>query len=496
MNVNQNKKNNLLFSIILFLCVYLFFIYLNAIFPVQSDDIGRKIGGCAAMKQSYNGWNGRLGELLLVAFGSFFATTPFYSFVNGFIGASVIMLLFAVFTGRLPERTLKDFSIFCVILLFIMFDPSFAFGSVFYWAAGSFNYLWGWFLILLWLLPFTLFWRNVSFSKSANIVVLIIEILTGIFAGWSSELGIVFIVLNAISIVAAFKMKRKLPAWYFAGFISFCIGWGILYSCPGMRLRANLFSNYLSIGEILKLGLVGIMRRIKTTFDSTNSYFYYQNFLLLSLFLLLTSLFYKPSLEKFESCVLAVFLLFYSIRSLPKICYVLCAIFISVMSCFVIKKENKYLSNLFYIVAGVLIAEFLFIGAGIQLCGYLPGRAYFQCTICNLALIAVIMEFCFEIFKDKIKIQKIACISCCAVCVLFSTFVAIECYKMSEKWTEMELEIRAQKNNGKTAIVIDKNTFISRYKNYGDWGNPGENPAEWPNTSYASFYGVNSIIAK
>ena len=214
-----------------------------------------------------------------------------------------------------------------------------------------------------------------------------------------------------------------------------------------MRVRAKLFSDYLSIGEILKLGLVGIMRRIKTTFDSTNSYFYYQNFLLLSLFLLLTSLFYKPSLEKFESCVLAVFLLFYSIRSLPKICYVLCAIFISVMSCFVIKKENKYLSNLFYIVAGVLIAEFLFIGAGIQLCGHLPGRAYFQCTICNLALIAVIMEFCFEIFKDKIKIQKIACISCCAVCVLFSTFVAIECYKMSEKWTEMELEIQAQKNN-------------------------------------------------
>ncbi len=495
MNVNQNKKNNLLFSIILFLCVYLFFIYLNAIFPVQSDDIGRKIGGFAAMKQSYNGWNGRLGELLLVAFGSFFATTPFYSFVNGFIGASVIMLLFAVFTGRLPERTLKDFSIFCVILLFIMFDPSFAFGSVFYWAAGSFNYLWGWFLILLWLLPFTLFWRNVSFSKSANIVVLIIEILTGIFAGWSSELGIVFIVINAVSIIAAYKMKRKLPVWYFLGFISFCIGWGILYSCPGMRVRAKLFSDYLSIGGILKLGPVGIIRRVRTTFDNVNHLFYYENFFLLSLFLLLTCLLYKPNLKKFESCVLAVFLLLYCTRSLPKICSVLCGIFISIMSGFVIMKENKYLSNLYFFITGILIAEFLFIGATIQL-GGLPERACFQYTICNMALIVVIMEFCFDTFKDRAGIQKIACIGCFVLSVFFVSFVAVECMKMSQKWDVMEQDILTQKKDGKTDIIIDKNTFVSRYKNYGDWGNPGENPDVWPNTSYASFYGVNSIIAK
>ena len=262
MNVNQNKKNDLLFSVILFLCVYLFFVYVNAIFPVQSDDIGRKIGGFTAMKNSYNNWNGRFGELLLVAFGSFFATTPFYALVNGFIGASVVMLLFVALTGKIPERNVKDFSVFCIIMLFIMLDPVFSFGSVFYWAAGSFNYLWGWFLILLWLIPFALFWRNVRFSKSANIFLSILEIVTGIFAGWSSELGIVFIVINAVSIIAAYKMKRKLPVWYFLGFISFCIGWGILYSCPGMRVRAKLFSDYLSIGGILKLGPVGIIRRV------------------------------------------------------------------------------------------------------------------------------------------------------------------------------------------------------------------------------------------
>ena len=158
-------------------------------------------------------------------------------------------------------------------------------------------------------------------------------------------------------------------------------------------------------------------------------------------------------------------------------------------------KENKYLSNLYFFITGILIAEFLFIGATIQL-GGLPERACFQYTICNMALIVVIMEFCFDTFKDRAGIQKIACIGCFVLSVFFVSFVAVECMKMSQKWNVMEQDILTQKKDGKTDIIIDKNTFVSRYKNYGDWSNPGENPDVWPNTSYASFYGVNSIIAK
>ena len=53
---------------------------MNFIFPTQSDDIGRKIEGIGRAVQSYMTWNGRFGELLLVTFGSFFSTTPFYAF--------------------------------------------------------------------------------------------------------------------------------------------------------------------------------------------------------------------------------------------------------------------------------------------------------------------------------------------------------------------------------------------------------------------------------
>lgn len=180
---------------------------------------------------------------------------------------------------------------------------------------------------------------------------------------------------------------------------------------------------------------------------------------------------------------------------MPKVFSVLCAIFISLMSAFVIKKENEYLSKLFFIIAGILFSEFLFIGACIQIIS-LPGRARFQYTLCNIVLITVIMDFCFHTFKDNAKIKKVACTSCCALSILFCIFVSAECFRMSKKWDAMEQDIQAQKNAGKTDIVIDKNTFSSKYRNYSDWGNPGGDPDVWPNTTYAKFYGVNSIIAK
>ena len=78
-----NKKNTFIF---LFILVYCFLLFLNIIFPTQSDDIGRKIGGLKAAINSYLSWNGRFGELLLVSFGSYLSTTPFFAPLNSLFG--------------------------------------------------------------------------------------------------------------------------------------------------------------------------------------------------------------------------------------------------------------------------------------------------------------------------------------------------------------------------------------------------------------------------
>ena len=60
----------------------------------------------------------------------------------------------------------------------------------------------------------------------------------------------------------------------------------------------------------------------------------------------------------------------------------------------------------------------------------------------------------------------------------------------------MVADIENEKQKGNTAVVVDKNTFISRYWNYGDWGNISDNPDSWPNDVYAAYFGLKSIRAE
>ena len=53
-----------------------------------------------------------------------------------------------------------------------------------------------------------------------------------------------------------------------------------------------------------------------------------------------------------------------------------------------------------------------------------------------------------------------------------------------------------QKQRGIKHIVVDKDTFESKYWNYGDWGNPDEHVTEWPDTAYAKAYGVETFRAE
>ena len=497
-SIKVRERNDKITFLCLAVIVFAFLCFLNAIFPTQSDDIGRKIGGVSAAINSYKSWNGRFGELLLVAFGSYFATTPWYAPLNALIGTCVVFEVFFVIFAHLPKFSVKDISIFAILFSFIMYDPVFSFGSVFYWAAGSFNYLLSWFLILLWIIPYRLFWQAAltkdekSYSKK-NHWLCYISVLSGFFAGWCSEFGIVLIVLQIALVSFAFIKKMKLPLWYYLGILSLCTGWLILYLCPGLRIRSKYFDYYASVIQLLKMGPIDLLRRIKGAY-SGHKILYSENLVLFSVFLFLTSVLYKPSQKKFESTVVAFLVLGFTARLLSKVFILPCIIVICILCMWFIRKENEFLKNLFLCLAGAFIVEFIYIGATIQI--GIPRRASFQYTLVNCVLIAINMHFCFAWLKDRIRIGKAACV-CCIMCSLcFMSFVGLECYSMNRKWEKMEESISAQKSQGLTCVVVDKNTFASRYWGYGDWGNPGTNPDVWPNNTYANVYGVEKFIAE
>ena len=129
-------------------------------FPVQSDDLGVSLGNLDSMIGSYMHWNGRIGELFRVWFGSYLAHTPYFPFINALFGTAFLYLFFVLIFGRFPSIVLADLATIALILFILMVFR--AFGAIFFWAAGSLNYLWAYCFILIYLIPYRIFWQNPS----------------------------------------------------------------------------------------------------------------------------------------------------------------------------------------------------------------------------------------------------------------------------------------------------------------------------------------------
>lgn len=94
------------------------------------------------------------------------------------------------------------------------------------------------------------------------------------------------------------------------------------------------------------------------------------------------------------------------------------------------------------------------------------------------------------------RIAKIIQISIIALCCAYGIFVLSAYIDGRIKWNNMVDSIQAQKAQGIEDVKVSASTFASFYKNYGDWGNPGDNPNEWPNTTYAHYFGVKSFVVE
>lgn len=495
--MDSTKKNNY-FIFLLFTLLYIFLLYLNYIFPTQADDLGKPAEGFKGIVRVYTTWNARFGELIKVSFGSYFSKFKAFSFLNSLIGSLFIFLLYFNIFGYLPKKSSKEICLFSVLVIYLIIDPVYCFGAVFFWAAGSFNYLWGWTLILIWAIPIILFWRNYNLEKY-SLYLILFEILFGIPAGWSSEFCIVLVLLIFISIVYSFIRKIKLPLWYYVAFFSFLAGWVILYMAPGLRVRAMTTEGYMSIKEILQLGVFGIIKRVIWTFDSEWGRFYYEVLLIESIFLIISN-FADYSTTKIKSIFLSfceIIILIISLFLVHKFLFILLSASLFLIKYFLYKEKNKDLA-LFYLVYFIAIfIEMIFIASTIQLPS-LTRRAKLQYVILNYIMIAVAIKYFYGInfIKNNHKIKNIISLASVILLLGIAGYVCFECHNMTNKWNLMVSYIEEQKSNGITNIIVDENTFESSFIGYNSWGTPGDNPVEWPNNVYAKYFGVETFIAK
>ncbi len=476
-------------------------------------------------------WNGRIGELFCVAFGSYLAHTALYPFINALVCVAFIYLFFILIFARLPFmcesndklcKDSQDISVICFIMLCLFIFKGF--GSVFYWACGSYNYLWAWVLIMAWCVPFRLFWGEIfakdlrifdeskresshdlgadlyeSSAKSSVFAMLIL----GIFAGWASEFGIVLIIAQFAFIAFALYKRVKIPAWYFAGVIGFIAGWLILYLSPGHAARANIVNalnndkSYVTIGELLAMPLVESFKRFAGTFSRDP-----MGFIWVATAGILAFLRFRFVVRKAVIIALSFVLIAIYAAPITKFIFVILVGVICFWAGIKCKKgvnlslnqganfgANRSESIYLFALCGLFVAYFLATAATIQM--GVPSRAQLPYLLLGMAQIIVVWLLIKPYLTNCTRFVSVGIRIACAIFVLF---VVSECATMRLKWERMIASIETQKAMGSEVAVVSADTFRSNYRGYGDWGNPNQNTNEWPNTTYAKVFGVERFI--
>ena len=114
------------------------------------------------------------------------------------------------------------------------------FGESILWMDGSCNYLWGTFLLVLFLLPYRMYYTNHElFKKKIWIPVMF---LLGALAGDCSENASAAVCGGAVLMLLVFAFRdKKVPGWAIAGTVGIILGFLFLLAAPANSVRLSSF---------------------------------------------------------------------------------------------------------------------------------------------------------------------------------------------------------------------------------------------------------------
>ena len=242
---------------------------LNRLTPIISDDfaylfIYGEEGRITSIKDiihsqvnHYYMWGGRsvvhfIAQILLML------PTDVADLLNTLVYLSYIFLIYLHIKGR----TKNSIFLFLTVNLGVWFSQP-VIGDTIFWLTGSANYLWGTWLILLFLLPFRLYTGRVSRPILQAFYSMCIFTL-GILAGWTNENTAAAMLVIVIGFFIYYRShKWSIPVWAIAGFAGAIIGFIIMIAAPG---------NFVRAGESTSFSLYNLSYRL---FMWTLTFFYY-----------------------------------------------------------------------------------------------------------------------------------------------------------------------------------------------------------------------------
>lgn len=300
----------------------------------------------------------------------------------------------------------------------------------------------------------------------------------------SEQIGILTIIaIFGLFIWHFISYHRKPPLWQTIALIFFLIGWLCLYLSPGHHARASLdtFKGvYMSLHQLLELSFVDKLKRIYITMNK------FKSAVAVLFFVFIWIAFYVKIIKNTIKLKLAWHII---LSFMGAIIIIALGCSIAIIDYAIILALLFALSRVDSSYKIILVLFLLWL-----LCAFITIQFPALPTRARLGDSLILLSACCLLLVPYLENKKIF-IATLSLSAIFAIFVLYSYIEYRLKWNTMVEYISTQKALGNTHIEVE-DIFHSPYWNFKGWGNPGDNPNEWPNPSYAKYFGIESFKVK
>ena len=436
---NSIVKNKLLIFTVV--TIFISMLLLNFITPLIMDDYNYSFGLNGRISNLkdifeyqiwfYFNWGGRN---IAHTIAQFFLMNNkiIFNIFNSIV--FIILLLLILNFSNFNRTEVKNKFLYLILIYFILWFNTPAYGQSFIWLTGSANYLWTSVIVLL----YTLIFINLDENKKYNKLQIFGLSILGLLAGWTNEnTGASLIVMLAVYLfIQKIIEKRKLNKIHIFAFTSSIIGFIIMIIAPGNYERSSMFNDNTFF----------IIKWIKRAIDITQTA---TSFLIIPISIII--------------------------------------ILISIY----IYKNQKINKKIYIFLAGIIIATYSMVVSPT-----FPERSWTIVLIyMTTVIIMLLSELKLEKKLKNIILYNIIIIS--VIFFLGSYYYTlIDSYGFYKAWDSRSKIMVKEKKNGKRDFEF--NTYITSRKQSASFGLGDLYPTKQDsnNKTFARYFGVKSIKAK
>ncbi|MGN6106567.1 MAG: DUF6056 family protein [Kofleriaceae bacterium] len=210
----------------------------------------------AYVKDGWLGSNPRLGQTFTLLL---YTPGPYHVIATPLVELAMFYLLTTLALGRWPSVRRADDARVALTVTAVVAICTPQLGPMLFYRPFTGNYLFGFVLNLLWLVPYRL---HLERPRSGQLWLVPVLLVLGAAAGMCNEhTGLAFAALGALAVYGSLRAGGGVRAWMIAGLVGLCAGYALLLAAPGQDVRYNALATEAGIVErIAGRGLAGNLR--------------------------------------------------------------------------------------------------------------------------------------------------------------------------------------------------------------------------------------------